>query len=158
MEEITNINDITSGFLLPHHGVLRAANRSRPLRVVFNGSQKTDLDISLNDVLCKGKVIQDYLFPIMLHARKQVYFFSCDISHMFRKKMIHPPQKQFQTIFRKRGLNKPVQIFKLKTVSYVTTPACYHSTRVLKQLALDERENFPKQLTSSYTTFIWMTS
>ncbi|GFX56331.1 uncharacterized protein TNCV_2242631 [Trichonephila clavipes] len=40
MEEITNIDDITSeeGFFLPHHGVLRAGNRSRPLRVVFNGS------------------------------------------------------------------------------------------------------------------------
>ncbi|GFY11989.1 DUF1758 domain-containing protein [Trichonephila clavipes] len=46
-------DDIASeeGFFLPHHGVLRAGNRSRPLRVVLNGSQKTDLDISLNDVL-----------------------------------------------------------------------------------------------------------
>ncbi|GFY44059.1 uncharacterized protein TNIN_142201, partial [Trichonephila inaurata madagascariensis] len=55
MEEITNIHDIISEELfLPHHGVLTAENRSRPLRVVFNISQKTDLDISLNDVLCKG--------------------------------------------------------------------------------------------------------
>ncbi|GFV17978.1 integrase catalytic domain-containing protein [Trichonephila clavipes] len=47
MEEITNIDDITpeEGFFLPHHGVLRAGNHSRPLRVVFNGSQKTYLDI-----------------------------------------------------------------------------------------------------------------
>ncbi|GFV60711.1 DUF1758 domain-containing protein [Trichonephila clavipes] len=31
MEEITNTDDITSeGFFLPHHGVLRAGNRSRP--------------------------------------------------------------------------------------------------------------------------------
>ncbi|GFX74805.1 integrase catalytic domain-containing protein [Trichonephila clavipes] len=42
MEEITNIDDITSEerFFLPHHRVLRAGNHSRPLRVVFNGSQK----------------------------------------------------------------------------------------------------------------------
>ncbi|GFT28340.1 integrase catalytic domain-containing protein [Trichonephila clavipes] len=35
MEEITNIDDIApeEGFFLPHHGVLRAGNRSRPLRV-----------------------------------------------------------------------------------------------------------------------------
>ncbi|GFY40292.1 integrase catalytic domain-containing protein [Trichonephila inaurata madagascariensis] len=40
MEQITNIDDIASeeGFFLPHHGVLRAGSRSRPLRVVFNGS------------------------------------------------------------------------------------------------------------------------
>ncbi|GFY74141.1 DUF1758 domain-containing protein [Trichonephila inaurata madagascariensis] len=39
MEEIINIDDITSeeGLFLPYHGVLRAGNRSRPLRVVFNG-------------------------------------------------------------------------------------------------------------------------
>ncbi|GFU84388.1 uncharacterized protein TNCV_1896841 [Trichonephila clavipes] len=73
MEEITNIDDIASeeGFFLPHHGVLRAGNRSRPLRVVFNGSQKTDLDISLNDVLYKGGVIQDGLFSIMLQNLKK---------------------------------------------------------------------------------------
>ncbi|GFU21844.1 integrase catalytic domain-containing protein [Trichonephila clavipes] len=47
-------------------------------------------------------------------------------------------------IASEKSLNKPVQIFKLKTVTYGTTPACYLSTRVLKQLSLDERENFPK--------------
>ncbi|GFY56303.1 DUF1758 domain-containing protein [Trichonephila inaurata madagascariensis] len=133
MEEITNIDDITSeeGFFLPHHGVLRAGNRSRPLIVIFNISQKTDLDISPNDVLCKGGVIQDDLFFIMLRARKHAYFFSCDISHMFRKIEIHPHQRHFQKILWKKGLNEPVQIFKLKTVTYGTTPACYLSTRVL---------------------------
>ncbi|GFQ87064.1 uncharacterized protein TNCT_681121 [Trichonephila clavata] len=87
IEEITNMDDLTSeeGFFLPHHGVLRVGNRTRPLRVVFNGSQKTNVDISLNDVLCKGSVIQDDLFSIMLRARKHAYFFSCDISHMFRQ-------------------------------------------------------------------------
>ncbi|GFY68433.1 DUF1758 domain-containing protein [Trichonephila inaurata madagascariensis] len=146
MEEITNIDDITSeeGFFLPHHGVLRAGNRSRPLRMVLNGLQKTDLDISLNDVLCKGGVIQDDLFSIMLRARKHAYFFSCDLSHMFRQIQIHPHQRHFQKFLWKKGLNEPVQIFKLKTVTHRTTPACYLSTRVLKQLSLDERENFPK--------------
>ncbi|GFT78171.1 integrase catalytic domain-containing protein [Trichonephila clavipes] len=92
MKEIANIDDIASeeGFFLPHHGVLRAGNRSRPLRVVFNGSQKTDLDISLNDVLYKGGVIQEDLFSIMLRARKHAYFFSCEQIE------IHPHQKHFQ--------------------------------------------------------------
>ncbi|GFX87674.1 transposable element Tc3 transposase [Trichonephila clavipes] len=120
MEEITNIDDIASeeGFFLQHHGV-RAGNRSRG-------------------------VIQDDLFSIMLRARKHAYFFSCDMSHMFRQIEIHSHQRHFQKILWKKGLNEPVQIFKLKTVTYGTTPACYLSTRVLKQLSLDERENFPK--------------
>ncbi|GFR01505.1 uncharacterized protein TNCT_225481 [Trichonephila clavata] len=92
------MDDLTSeeGFFLPHHGVLRVGNRTRPLRVVFNGSQKTNLDISLNDVLCKGGVIQDDLFSKMLRARKHAYFFSCGISHMFRQIEIHPRQRHFQ--------------------------------------------------------------
>ncbi|GFY55468.1 integrase catalytic domain-containing protein [Trichonephila inaurata madagascariensis] len=104
MEEIANIDDIASeeGFFLPHHGVLRARNRSRPLRVVFNGSQKTDLGISLNDVLCKGGVIQDDLFSIMLRARKHANFFSCDISCMFRQIEIHSHQRHFQKILWKK--------------------------------------------------------
>ncbi|GFR07434.1 DUF1758 domain-containing protein [Trichonephila clavata] len=80
----------------------------------------------------------------MLRARKHAYFFSCDISHMFGQIEIHPRQRHFQKILWKKGLNEPVQIFKLKTVTYGTTPACYLSTRVLKQLSLDERENFPR--------------
>ncbi|GFX91396.1 integrase catalytic domain-containing protein [Trichonephila clavipes] len=63
---------------------------------------------------------------------------------MFRQIEIHLHQRHFQKILWKKGLNEPVQIFKLKTVTYGTTPACYLSTRVLKQLSLDERENFPK--------------
>ncbi|GFX64729.1 integrase catalytic domain-containing protein [Trichonephila clavipes] len=101
MEEITNIDDIASeGFFLPHHGVLRAGNHSRLLRVVFNGSQKTDLDISLNDVLSKGGVIQDDLFS-MFRARKHAYFFSCDISHMFRQIDSSPSET-----FSKNSLDK----------------------------------------------------
>ncbi|GFT57604.1 integrase catalytic domain-containing protein, partial [Trichonephila clavipes] len=83
MEEITNIDDITSeeGFFLSHHGVLRAGNRSRPLRVVFNGSQKTDLDISLNPLtgyLPSEKLFRKRLTLILRFPSKmqQTFFLS----------------------------------------------------------------------------------
>ncbi|GFY60162.1 integrase catalytic domain-containing protein [Trichonephila inaurata madagascariensis] len=99
MEENTNIDNITSeeGFFLPHHGVLRAGNRSRPLSVVFNGSQKTDLDISLNDMLCKGGVIQDDQFSIML--------LSPSTNHIFTKR---DELSQIAHIFDPLGLLGPV--------------------------------------------------
>ncbi|GFU93685.1 integrase catalytic domain-containing protein [Trichonephila clavipes] len=95
MEEVTNIDDITSeeGFFLLQHGIFRTRNRSRPLRASRDSSP----------------------------------------SETFPKKVLW-----------KKGLNEPVQIFKLKTVTYGTTPACYLSTRVLKLLSLGERENFTK--------------
>ncbi|GFX80915.1 integrase catalytic domain-containing protein [Trichonephila clavipes] len=63
---------------------------------------------------------------------------------MFRQIEIHPHQRHFQKNLWKKGLNEPVQMFKLNTLTYGTTPACYLSTRVLKQLSLDDRENFSK--------------
>ncbi|GFW70771.1 uncharacterized protein TNCV_4148191 [Trichonephila clavipes] len=63
---------------------------------------------------------------------------------MFRQIEIHSHQRHFQKILWKKGLNEPVQIFKLKTVTYGTTSACYLFPRVLKQLSLYERKNFPK--------------
>ncbi|KAF8784342.1 hypothetical protein HNY73_010031 [Argiope bruennichi] len=68
MEEVLKFDEIKSddGFFLPHHGVLYGVL----LRVVFKGSQKLILNISFNDVLCKGGTIQEDLFSIMLRARK----------------------------------------------------------------------------------------
>ncbi|GFS78111.1 uncharacterized protein NPIL_647371 [Nephila pilipes] len=79
----------------------------------------------------------------MLRARKHAYFFSCDIRHVFRQIEINPEERHFQKFLWKQDLNEPVQIYKLKAVTYGTTPACYLSTRVLKQLAIDEEDNFP---------------
>ncbi|GFT19529.1 integrase catalytic domain-containing protein [Nephila pilipes] len=79
----------------------------------------------------------------MLRTRKHAYLFSCDIPHMFRRIEINPEERHFQKFLWKHGLNESVQIYKLKTVTSGTTPACHLSTRVLKQLPIDEEDNFP---------------
>ncbi|GFU07695.1 hypothetical protein NPIL_75191 [Nephila pilipes] len=61
MDDVLNIDEIIFdvGFFRPHHDVLRSGNRARTLRVAFNWSQKTDVKISLHDVLSKGSVTHD---------------------------------------------------------------------------------------------------
>ncbi|GBO02695.1 hypothetical protein AVEN_138941-1 [Araneus ventricosus] len=124
MEDVSNVDEMTSddGYFFPHHGVQRPGNRALLLRVDFNGSQKTNINIFLNDVLCKGGVIQEDLFSIMLRAHKYGYFFSCDICHMYKQIEINAHERHFQKILWKKYPNKPVQIFKLRTVTYGTTP------------------------------------
>ncbi|GFS91738.1 HTH_48 domain-containing protein [Nephila pilipes] len=56
---------------------------------------------------------------------------------------INPVERHFLKILWKQGSNELVQIYKLKAVTYSATPACFLSTRVLKQLAIDEEDNFP---------------
>ncbi|GFT90677.1 DUF1758 domain-containing protein [Nephila pilipes] len=79
----------------------------------------------------------------MFRARKHAYFFSCEIRRMFRENEINSEERHFQMILWKRDPNEPIQIYKLKTVTFGTTLACYLSTRVLKQLAIHEENNFP---------------
>ncbi|GFT81215.1 DUF1758 domain-containing protein [Nephila pilipes] len=62
---------------------------------------------------------------------------------MFRQIEINPEERHFQKFLWKQGPNEPVQIYKLKKVTYDTIPACYLFTRVLKQLVIDEEDNFP---------------
>ena len=40
-------------FFMPHHGVLKETSSTTKLRVVFNGSEKSNNGVSLND-RCKG--------------------------------------------------------------------------------------------------------
>ncbi|XP_018309970.1 uncharacterized protein [Mycetomoellerius zeteki] len=55
-------------FFLPHHDVIKDSSSTTKLRVVFNGSQKTNLGISLNDCLHIGPKLQTELTDIIIRA------------------------------------------------------------------------------------------
>nr|XP_033322446.1 uncharacterized protein LOC117218272 [Megalopta genalis] len=48
-----------NGFFLPHHALMKETSMTTKLRVVFDGSAKTDTGISLNEVLMVGPTKQD---------------------------------------------------------------------------------------------------
>nr|XP_046476893.1 uncharacterized protein LOC124216431 [Neodiprion pinetum] len=55
MRRAINIpEDNSRVFYLPHHGVVRDSSSTTKLRVVFNGSHRTNLGLSLNDNLLFG--------------------------------------------------------------------------------------------------------
>ncbi|GFT43607.1 integrase_H2C2 domain-containing protein [Trichonephila clavipes] len=56
---------------------------------------------------------------------------------------IHPEQTCLQRILWKKGIGEPVKTYELTTVTYGTVSAPYLATRTLKQLAMDEANNFP---------------
>ena len=131
------------GYYLPHHGVLKPSSTTTKLRVVFNATAKSSNGKSLNDLLCKGGVLQDDIFSIMIRFRKHTYAFSADIQKMFRQIEINPKQTNYQRILWKADIMSPIQVYELKTVTYGTACAPYLATKVLQQLALDERKDFP---------------
>ncbi|GFS68702.1 uncharacterized protein TNCV_1959071 [Trichonephila clavipes] len=56
---------------------------------------------------------------------------------------MHPEQMCLQRILWKKSIRGPIKRYELTTVTYGTVSAPYLSTRTLKQLAMDEANEFP---------------
>lgn len=130
-------------FYLPHHSIVKAQSSSTRLRVVFDASSKSSTNISLNDLLMVGPVVQDDLFTIIMRFRMFKYAFTADLSKMYRQVRVHPSQTSFQRILWRQSATDKIKTYELTTVTYGTASAAFLATRVLKQLAEDEQESYP---------------
>ncbi|GFR13820.1 retrovirus-related Pol polyprotein from transposon 17.6 [Trichonephila clavata] len=91
-----------------------------------------------------GPKTQEDLICILLRFRFHNIAVTADIKMMYRQVNIHPEDRDFQRIFWRNSRENEIQTIRLNTVTYGTTSAPFLVTRVLKQLALDEKVNFPK--------------
>lgn len=66
MEQAPGFLDHNASSHLPHHGVFKESSTSTKLRVVFNGSQLSSTEISLNDLLHTGPKLQTNIVAILL--------------------------------------------------------------------------------------------
>ena len=67
-------------------------------RQVFDGSAKTTNNLSLNDTLMVGPMIQQDLFSIMVRFRTHRYALIADIEKMYRQIMVNPKDSNRQRI------------------------------------------------------------
>ncbi|XP_054713686.1 uncharacterized protein LOC129223144 [Uloborus diversus] len=96
MEEVEDVEaDEKPGrvYYIPHHPIYKPENKSTPLRVVFNTSEKTSSGYSLNSILLFGGTIQQDLFSIVLRFRKHKIAFCGDIRKMYRQILVHESQR-----------------------------------------------------------------
>ncbi|GBO02627.1 hypothetical protein AVEN_37970-1 [Araneus ventricosus] len=70
MELVTDNNEPSTSYYLPHHGVFKPDKTSTKLRVMFNASALSSNGLSLNDIQMNGGLTQEDLFSIMLCFRK----------------------------------------------------------------------------------------
>ncbi|GFU46967.1 integrase catalytic domain-containing protein [Trichonephila clavipes] len=130
-------------FYMPYHGVYRPEKSTTKLKTVFNASSPSTSGKSLNSIQFNGGLVQEDLFSIMVLFRKHRYAFTTDIEKMFRTMNIHPEQTCLQRILWKKGIAEPIKTYELTTITYGTVSAPYLATRTLKQLEMDEANNFP---------------
>ncbi|GFT32189.1 integrase catalytic domain-containing protein [Trichonephila clavipes] len=138
----SEINNIKSLYL-PHHGVVRDSSCTTKLRVVFDASSKTSSGLSLNDLLMVGPRVQPELFPILIQFRIFSVAICADVEKMFRQIKVHEEDVDWQRILWRDSPTEPIREYRLTTVTYGTSSAPFLSTRTLRQLAIDEQENYP---------------
>lgn len=130
-------------FYLPHHAVVRETSSTTKVRVVFNGSYRTNLGISVNDFQHIGPKLQSDLADVITRWRRYAYVFSADVEKMYRQIRVHPKDWDFQRILWRHNSESPPLSYHLCTVTYGLASAPYLAIRTLQQLAIDEEERFP---------------
>lgn len=124
----------TPHYFLPHHGVLREQSVTTKLRVVFDASQKTTSEKSLNDIQHCGPPLQNDLFSILLRFRHYKYVACADIEKFFRQICIQEDQRNLQLILWRENPSDNLSVYQLNTVTYGTASAPYLSMRCVRQL------------------------
>lgn len=130
-------------YYLPHHSIYKETSTTTKLRVVFDGSAKSKTGISLNENLLAGPQIQQTLQETLQRFRFHKFVLTADLEKMFRQILVKQSDTEFQRILWRNEITDPVEEYRLLTVTYGTTSAPFLATRVLKQIAIDNREIYP---------------
>ncbi|XP_058449407.1 uncharacterized protein LOC131429350 [Malaya genurostris] len=130
-------------FVLPHHAIHRPESSTTKTRIVFDATCKGTTQLSLNDILLVGPIVQPSLLTIVLNFRSPKFVFIADIEKMFRQVWVHPADRKLQQVLWRSDTSQPVHRYQLTTITYGTASAPYLATRVLNQLAEDEGAKFP---------------
>ena len=143
MSVVTSLSNSVS-YYLPHHGVVNENSSTTKLRVVFNGSARTDSGVSFNDLQYTGPNLQDELVSILLRFRQHNVILCADVEKMYRMVLVEPSQRSLQKILWRSNPNEELKEYELNTVTYGTRSAPYLAIRCLKQLGLENLEEHPR--------------
>ncbi|GFV91910.1 integrase catalytic domain-containing protein [Trichonephila clavipes] len=90
-----------------------------------------------------GPRVQPELFPILIQFRIFSVAICADVEKMFRQIKVPEEDVDWQRILWRDSPTEPIREYLLTTVTYGTSSAPFLSTRTLRQLAIDEQENYP---------------
>lgn len=136
-------NNDPLSFYLPHHSIYKSSEQPAKIRVVFDAFCKSTNDMSLNDVLMIGPVVQQDLLTILMRFRTFRYVLVADIIKMYRQILIDSSQTGLQKILWRDDPSISVKTYELKTLTHGTSSTSYLATRCLTYLAECHATSFP---------------
>ena len=121
---------------LPHHCVQKAESTTTKLRVVFDGSAKSDNGTSLNSSLMVGPSIQQDLFSLLVRFCLHRVALTAEIAKMYRQIVLDTSARDFHRFLWREDPNQPtIQQSRMTRVIYGITSAAYHSVRALVEVS-----------------------
>ncbi|XP_031352551.1 uncharacterized protein LOC116177665 [Photinus pyralis] len=132
-----------SNYFMAHHPIIRSDKTTTKFRCVFDGSMKTKNNISLNQCMYNGEVVQKQLFDILISFRTHKFVFVTDIRQMYRQILVDPKHTKLLNILWRDTPSEPLQCIRLLTVTYGLRSSPFLATRCLVELANQEKQNFP---------------
>jgi hypothetical protein len=130
-------------YFLPHHCVIKDTSTSTRVRVVFDASMVTDNGLSLNSSIMPGRKLQNEVMDILIRFRTHSVAFMADIKQMYRQITLHSEDRVFHGVLWRDSPNKPLETYRLTTVTFGVACSPYLAMRCLARLAEEERESFP---------------
>ncbi|XP_065094995.1 uncharacterized protein LOC135716231 [Ochlerotatus camptorhynchus] len=134
----------TKSYYLPHHGVVKEDSTTTKLRVVFDASCATTSGVSLNDLLLDAPNINTEIFDIMMEFRFFEVVFTADAVKMYRQVLTHPDNRDYLRVVWRSSPDKPIQHFRLRTVTYGLKNSGFLAMAALKTAAEEYKGKYPE--------------
>lgn len=125
-------------YYVPYISILRKDAVTTKLRNVFNASAPTSTGVSLNNIVHAGPKLQTKIFDVITGGMRQhKYFYSGDITKMFRQTLLKKEDSKKLRIIWRPTKNSPIEEFTLNTITYGMDCAPWQAIRTLHQVADD---------------------
>ncbi|CAG9137936.1 unnamed protein product [Plutella xylostella] len=152
MEEVPEDEIHKDAVYLLHHAVIRYDKETSKTRIVFNASNKGTNNVSLNDELLTGPVLQEDLRSIIMRWRMHKICFASDLEKMYRMVLVKKEDADFQRVLWRQNTSTSDEVkdYRLLTVTFGTASAPYLAVKTLMQIADDEGEEQLRTTNQSY--------
>lgn len=143
IEPIPDTSEVLSGYVIPHHGVIRNDKVTTKLRVVMDASARTDKHISLNQMLHAGPNLQGDIFRILLNFRLFPIAFCADVRQMYLQIKMAACHRKYLRILYRFDPSEKLQLYEFKRLCFGLSVSPFLALRTMHQLCADECHDFP---------------
>lgn len=132
----------TANYIIPHHPVFKSSSSTTKVRVVFDGSAKDSMNMSLNDRMYKGPNLTRNVSLMLSGFRLFAVALTADLKMMYRQVLVAPEDCIQQHILWRDPKDFSVKEYELCTVTYGLASSSFLAQRALQQLVIDEGGEF----------------